>query len=145
MDQPHAAGSRESPVRMAIAGRFAAALDREDYEAATGLLRADCVYVIRGETHRGPAAIIDSYRGNGDTAARVFDRVEYESAVGQSGDGWPVITFTDHIRHAGRPHTHVCEQRLCVDENGLIGRIEHHDLPGERERLAEFKQSVGLV
>jgi hypothetical protein len=48
--------------------RFALALDAEDYPAAQQLISEDCEYLCRGALHRGPKAIIDSYRVNGDAA-----------------------------------------------------------------------------
>lgn len=123
-----------------VVRRFAAALDREDYRAAHGLLHPRCVYTIRGAMIEGPEAIVDSYRGNGDTAARVFDEIAYGSEIAAGEDGWIVVRFFDRITHAGERLEHVCEQWVRVDAAGAIVRIEHRDLPGERERLEAFKK-----
>lgn len=128
---------------LAVATRFALALDAEDYPTATALLEASASYAIRGQTFDGPDAIIESYRANGDSASSTFDSIAYSSAVREGEDGWLIIAFADHLTHAGRTHEHRCEQWVQV-RAGLIHRIEHHDLPGERERLDAFKQAVGL-
>ncbi len=127
-----------------IATRFAEALDREDYAAAAELLDEDCVYLIRGERHVGPAEIIASYKGNGDSAARSFDSIVYGSAVRSSGQSSATIEFSDDITHQDKSLMHRCEQTVTVDTQGRIVRLQHIDLPGERERLAAFKQSCGL-
>ncbi|MCA9286396.1 MAG: hypothetical protein KDA22_14315 [Phycisphaerales bacterium] len=132
------------PDGLEIVRRFAVALDREDYPAARALVDAGCVYSIRGRTLCGPDAIVGSYQSNGDAAAQKFDAIAYGSSVAPGTDGWIVITFTDRIRHAGKSLEHVCEQWVRLDAQARIVRIEHHDLPGERERLEAFKRSVGL-
>ncbi|MCB9838161.1 MAG: nuclear transport factor 2 family protein [Phycisphaeraceae bacterium] len=126
-----------------IVTRFASALDTEDYDRALACLAPGCVYEIRGDTHRGPEAIVASYKGNGD-AAQSFDAIAYGSEVRPGEDGWVVIAFWDRITHAGETLLHRCEQWCRVGAGGLIERIEHRDFPGERERLEAFKRRHGF-
>lgn len=128
---------------LTTAERFASALDREDYAAAEACLAPDCEYHIRGMVHAGPAAILASYRAAGEGAAARFDSVRYESSVRPAPDGGAVIGFVDHLERRGERHTHRCEQRLSFDASGRIRRIEHVDLPGEREALAAFLAGAG--
>ncbi len=121
-----------------IVRRFALSLDEEDYDAARALLSDGCVYVIRGETYEGPEAIVATYEGNGE-AAKSFDEISYGSSVRGGEDGWIVIEFWDELVHRGEHLRHVCEQWARVDR-GVIVRIEHRDLEGERERLEAFKK-----
>jgi len=125
-----------------VVTRFAQALDHEDYADALALLDAGCVYTINGETHLGPEAIIASYKGNGDSAVKNFDSITYGSAVAPGSGGWIVITFSDHITRAGTTLDHYCEQWARVGSDNTITRIEHHDLPGQAERLAAFKKAA---
>lgn len=81
--------------------RFALALDAEDYPAAKRLLSDACEYACRGGIHRGPEAIIASYRGNGD-AARAYDSIDYESRVERESPRCFRIRFVDDISHAGQ-------------------------------------------
>ena len=127
------------PDPPSVVARFARALDREDYDQAAACLHPDCVYSIRGDTHCGAAAIVDSYRGNGDTAAEVFDSIEYGSELSPEAGGWVSVRFRDRITHEGESLEHQCEQRMHVGTERLIDTIEHRDLPGERERLDEFR------
>jgi hypothetical protein len=134
----------DSDAQLDVASRFARALDEENYPTAFALLAPDCEYTVRGVTHRGPNAIVASYKGNGDEAARIFDSIVYGSEVHAAGADCAVIQFTDRIQHAGQSLTHVCEQQVTINDDGLITRIEHHDLPGERERLEAFKHTFGI-
>ena len=130
---------------LSIARRFAAALDHDDFDAAGALLGDNCLYVIRDETHRGSKAILDSYREASEWVHDALDGVEYESSVSpdEDDDRRVAITFVDHLRQGDRRHTHTCVQVItCVD--GLITRIEHVDLPGEREAVGAFLDEVGI-
>lgn len=75
------------------------------------------------------------YRLTGDSATRNFDSVTYESAVTSVSGSVAVIHFTDHLCHNGRHLTFECEQSIEVGSDGLIARIEHVDLAGQREAL----------
>jgi hypothetical protein len=131
-------------VTLKVARFFAEALDREDYDSAAGVLGPDARYIVDDEKHIGPTAIVASYRKSGDWATKALDAVRYESKVDVAGPGVAIITFTDHIEHGGKILTHTCEQWVEVDSSGLITKIEHRDLPGEREALAAFFRDVGL-
>lgn len=126
-----------------LADRFAKALDHEDYATAHALLSHDCVYLLRGQRIAGPDAIIASYKGNGDEANQRFDSIRYGSDVRPADDDQVVIDFWDELTHNGLTHRHQCEQRLRI-EHDRITRIEHHDLEGETEALAQFKRDTGL-
>jgi len=127
------------------AKRFAKTLDAEDYVAAAALLSEDCEYTCRGSVYCGPSAIIDSYRGNGDTAKTSFGSVKYESAVRCLTARTAMIRFTDHLQHNHQCLTFECEQLIEVDERQSIVRIEHFDLRGQTEALADFKLRVGVA
>lgn len=125
-----------------IVQQFAAALDTEDYAAAKSVLSPACVYVFRDQTYKGPEAIVATYSGNGE-AAKKFDEIRYGSSVRDGEDGWIVIEFWDELVHRGETLRHVCEQWAKVSD-GVIVRIEHRDLEGERERLEAFKKKAGV-
>ncbi len=120
-----------------IAERFASALDAEDYATAAGFLSSDCEYSVRGRNYRGPAEIIASYKDHGDSAAQDFDEIDYRSEVRAAETG-VAIRFIDRFSHKGRRFTFQCEQVVEIDSAGLICRIRHVDLPGQREGLEEF-------
>lgn len=128
-----------------IAARFARSLDQEDYARTAACLASNCEYHIAGITHFGPAAIIAAYRDNGDWAARELDSVRYRSTVRETQPGGVVVEFVDHLEHAGISHVHRCEQRLEFDQAGLIARITHIELPGEKKAVERFFRSVGVT
>ena len=132
---------RRTCERTADAFRFA--LDANDFAAVRALLSDGCIYAIRDETHAGPDAIIESYRAANESAHATFDRVVYGSSVHGVGDGEATIEFIDDLVMHSREHRHLCRQRIEIDGDGLITRIEHIDLPGERERLKDFLNAAG--
>ncbi len=121
-----------------IADAFRVALDHNDFDAARALLRDDCEYLIRGETLHGAVAIVASYRDADENAGRTFDHHAYDSSVVEAGDDEAIIEFVDHLELGGRSLTHRCHQRILPGPGGLIHRIEHIDLPGEREAVDDF-------
>lgn len=124
---------------------FVRALDLEEFARAQACLAADCVYEFRGRRLVSPPAIIASYRRAARWASASFDRIRYESAITVEAPGRYRVRFVDLTDHAGRSHRHECEQVLRTDRDGLIIGIEHIDLPGERERLADFLARVGVA
>lgn len=124
---------------------FAAALDREDFGAASALLDARCVYASPTGEMVGVTKIIDSYRANAEWASATFDRIRYESAVEARPDGTFLITFTDHTVHAGLKNTYRCQQILTFDNPGRISRIEHREIDGQRELLDAFFGKCGIA
>ena len=127
------------------ARRFAQALDREDYVVAASCLAPDCVYAIHGRVLCGSEAIVASYREAGEWGAGQLDHVRFESSVRAGETGGAVVTFVDHLERRSQRHTHRCEQRLELDAAGLVRRIEHVDLPGEREALEGFFTRAGIA
>ena len=122
-----------------IAKRFASALDSEDYIAAESLIADGCEYSCRGELFVGPQAIVASYRGHGDSGAKEYDSIDYESSVESLSERRALIHFFDHLRRKGNRMTFRCDQEISVDESGMIVRIQHVDLPGQREALEQFR------
>ena len=121
-----------------IVEQFAMALDNEDYAVAKSLLDSACKYSCRGKRYVGPTEIIASYENNGATA-KSFDVVDYESEVFAEPDGSFRIRFTDHLAHGDHQCTFQCDQLTQINDQGKIIRIEHLDLPGQTEALAEFR------
>lgn len=127
-----------------VAEHFARALDGEDYETATRMIARECEYVSPKGTLVGPLAIVASYRDAGDWVKATLDAVDYESSVRIEGNE-VVITFVDHLAHAGRRHTYSCEQALTISPDGSIRRIEHRELPGQREEVDRFLERAGIA
>jgi hypothetical protein len=130
---------------LAVVSRFAKALDAEDYDAARLLLASACAYETASGTLAGPDAILQSYREAGAAARRKLDAVEFSSSVAAVTPSEAVITFTDRIVCRGEGHEYRCAQRAWVTAQGLIDRIRHEELPGQREALQAFFARHGVT
>ena len=124
--------------------RFAAALDRDDFDAAAALLRDDCRYESPIGPIIGAQPIIDSYRSASEWARTHLDEIIYESRCRLESADRGIVLFVDHLRHNGRTHSYRCQQIVTVDAAGQITRIEHDELPGEREAVDVFLRGVGV-
>jgi hypothetical protein len=122
-----------------VASRFAEALDTDDYPTAIALLASDCTYSIHDKTILGRDAIIEMYRMNSESARQRFDAVQYSSEVRELSLRDARICFTDHLRVGTHLHNFHCEQSIRLGQDGLISEIKHQELPGERQRLADFE------
>jgi hypothetical protein len=125
------------------ARRFASLLDGDDLARLAPLLAATCTYDTGQELLVGPEAIIASYRGASDRAREQFDDMRFESELIAADDHSAVVLFRDLITLRGRTHVHVCHQRVEFAPDGKVVRIEHRELPGERERLEAFLGGEG--
>jgi len=126
------------------AKRFAEALDRDDFATAGTMLAPGCIYQTTDGPLVGAAAICDSYREASNWGKQHLDLLSYESEV-QVAQGTAVtIVFIDHIEHRGQAHTYRCAQALHFGAYGFIERIEHVELPGQREALVSYLASVGV-
>jgi len=128
-----------------LARRFATALDSENYEAARAVLAADCRCEARTRVVVGPDGVINSHRRSGETARRLFDAVDYGSEPLNAGTDLVCVTFSDRISKHGRTHVFQSRQWLHFTPDGLVARITHEDLAGERERLLEFCAVCGVT
>ena len=123
-----------------VAHEFARALDAEDYESARKWLAPDCIYEFRDETIQGADAILSSYSENGASGRGRFDTTLFESSVSEI-EGGARIDYPDIVTLAGDPHRHRCAQTGEFDDSGLVTRIRHIDIEGEREALRRFEES----
>jgi len=125
------------------AQEWKAALDADDFAAAEALIAPDAVYSVAGDTLVGPSAILDSYRQASCAAHAAFDAVGYRSTIVAETDRDIAIRFFDDLRFGDRTHVHQCEQDVELSNEGLITRIRHRDIPGQRELVRQFMSEVG--
>ncbi len=131
---------------ISVASRFAAALDVEDYDALHALLSEDCEYVTRhGATLVGVAPIVESYSRAAAWVRENIETVAYESFVRLTNGRTAIVTFVDHLEHAGVRHTYSCEQELQFKADGRICRITHREIRGEREAADVFLLQIGVT
>ena len=130
-------------VPQAIAKQFAQALDRCDFAEAGRYISSDCRYQTGSEELVGPQAILASYAESAQWGSETLDQVIYESEVQGEGSNLSVL-YTDRITHGGLTHDYRCRQHLSINPAGLIFKIVHEELPGEREKLNEFWARCGV-
>ena len=133
-----------SPGPTDVAQRFAVALDEDRWDAVAACLAADCEYVCRGVTMRGPAQIVASYRTIGEWVVATFESVRYESAVEAIDDDRALISFRDLLDHQGHHLDFRCQQVVTLGPEHTIVHIEHVDLPGEPEKVVRFNAACGV-
>ncbi|MCB0700852.1 MAG: hypothetical protein H6551_05470 [Chitinophagales bacterium] len=128
-----------------IAQQFGQALDKDDFATTRALLTDDCVYVIGDETLTGPVAIANSYEDNMIAGRKKLDKLVWgESRVEPVSDNEYYVHFTDYLTHQGKEYTHRCKQKVTVNLDNKIERIEHIHDEDEQARLDEYYRSVGL-
>ena len=128
-----------------IARQFGRLLDADEFERVAKLLSHDCEYFIGDEVLLGAEAICKSYESNMVEGRQKLDHLEWgESRVEHIDDTGYFVHFTDYLTHKGKKHTHRCRQRLLINEEGLVTRIEHIRDPKEQEKLAQYYKEVGL-
>jgi len=126
------------------AERFATALDDEDYAALEVLLSDDCRYDSPRGMLLGADLVLNSYRKATNWTKSNIQHVRYESTVRRDSEDAAIVTFLDKFEHAGHRHTYTCEQLLHIDTSGRICRIVHVEIPGEREAVDAFLDSIGV-
>ena len=135
------------PVKASVselALRFARALDLDEYDVVRALLAPDCHYETRTGPIFGADAIVDSYRDASKKARSLFEAVAYDSALLGAKMDAADISFSDRLTKDGRQHVYRCRERLFFNPGGLVRRIVHEELPGERQKLLEFCARCGV-
>jgi predicted N-acetyltransferase YhbS len=126
------------PTPHSVAMKFSKSLDADDFEAALQTLSPNCEYAFRGELIQSPDAIIHTYRVASEKAKCLFDRIEYKSEITEIGPDRVVVKFCDRLETHGQSHDYCSKQQLSFGPDGRIVRIDHDDIPGEREALDGF-------
>lgn len=127
-----------------VVAAFAHALDRNDFKAARELLAEDCEYDTGGGIVRGRGAVLASYREMSEKCKRTFDETAYESRVVSASGAAATVLYIDKIRRGEHRHEFRCHQILEVGRGGLIVRIQHREIDGERDALNAFFRRAGV-
>lgn len=125
-------------VRMKdLAVRFASLMDISNFDEASKLLADDCLYHYFEGTYVGREHIMNVYRVNEKQAAQILDEIVYTSDVEELSHNSFKVHFIDRIRIGDNWHKHHCYQLLTFSNDQIV-RIEHEEIPGEKEVLVEF-------
>jgi len=129
-----------------IAIKFGTSLDQDDYKTTRQLLSSDCEYIIGSEILIGPQAISDSYEQNMIEGKKKMDKLEWgKSRIEDITESEFFVHFTDYLTHKGESYTHRCKQKVTVNTDNKIIKIEHIDNAEEAEKLKAFYIKVGIV
>jgi hypothetical protein len=124
---------------LTVVAALALALDRDDFDAVVGYLHPDVVYEIGGVSHRGAAAVVESYRSGSALARRIFDDVQFDHClVGPVGDRTIRVDFSDRLTAGGEQFEHHSIQDITVDVADRVTHIVDRHVEGQRGRLDEF-------
>ena len=130
---------------METAVLFGNSLDKDDFATTRRVLADDCCYIIGDEKLIGPTAISSSYENNMIEGRKKLDELEWgQSRIEEINENEFYVHFTDYLTHKGIKYVHRCKQKLTLDANSKIVRIEHIDDPLEQERLNDYYKRVGL-
>lgn len=125
---------------------LATALDADGFDALPPMLDDDVVYRIGGDEHRGPAAVVASYRSGSALARRLFDLVEFSHRiVGTVADRTVRIDFADILHAGGEQLEHHSVQDVVVGDDGRVLSITDRPVEGERARVGAFMERHGLT
>ncbi len=135
-------GLRLKKEKAILLGYF---LDQDDFNHAAQLLGKDCCYQIGTQIIEGPESIVASYRDNMLEGRAKLDGLEWgESRVEDITTDEFYIHYTDYLTHKNQVHTHRCKQKVTVDDQYKISRIEHINDDDEQQALDAFYIKVGL-
>jgi hypothetical protein len=124
--------------------RFASALDRDDFDLAITMLGSDCIYETASETLQGPEAVIKSFKDATEWAHKNLDSIIYLHTIEECQDCKNAIRFVDDVVHRGKQMRHQCLMHVTTGDKGKITKLRLEDLPGEKQKVADFLQVVGV-
>lgn len=124
---------------------FGQYLDNDDFAQFKTILAPDCQYEINGELLIDNASIAGLYEKNMKEGKVKFDELRWgEAVIKKVTDNQFDVYFSDFLTHKGMTHNYHCKQRVTVNDQFLVNKIEHMELPNEKEQLMAFYKEVGL-
>ena len=128
-----------------VAIQFGQSLDKDEFDLTIKLLSQDCKYFIGEDILIGPENICQSYKQNMIEGRKKMDILEWgQSKIEPITDSEFYVHFTDYLTHKNEKYTHRCKQKLQMNEDGLISRIQHIHDQEEEDRLNAYYKGVGL-
>ncbi len=119
------------------ARQFAAFLDANNYDAASGLLSEGCTYHYSEGNYQGRENIISIYRMNHQELKKIMDEITYSSVAEELPDETFKIQLVDKLRLGHKWHEFRSFQIVTIKDE-QITHIEHCEIPGEIEALRMF-------
>ena len=127
------------------AKKFGEYLDQDDFENFRTVLAENCNYEIGGQTLTTKDSIAGLYEKNMKEGKVKFDELVWgKSEIKKVSEDQYDVYFSDFLKHKGISHNYKCKQRITINSDNLVERIDHMELPGERESLDAYYSQVGL-
>ena len=125
---------------------FGQYLDDDNFQAVKKLLLENCLYEMGNDkTMISRDQIIDTYQTNMEEGHQKFDKMVWgKSKLKKLNEEEYEVYFSDFLTHKGITHNYQCKQKLVVNDDNLIVKITHLELPEEKEKLNAFYKKVGL-
>lgn len=128
-----------------VAKQFATLMDQNEYHEAGRLMSSACRYLYQGKVIEGIKEILKLYIDNYEIAQKELDEIQFSSEVEPTAEpGLFTLKYLDRVRRGSSWFEHRCEQKIKIVD-GKVVQIEHHDLPGEPEKLQEWREQVGII
>jgi hypothetical protein len=128
----------------AVIESFAAALDGDDYDTATALLDSDCIYEMDGKKLHGREAIIKSFRDSSEWGHANLEKLVFVHSIERCQNHKGIIRFVDFLEHSGKHLRHECLMHVTGTSDGLVKELRLENLPGEKEKVSKFFESIGI-
>lgn len=127
----------------ALARKFVAMMDSNQYVEAGQLMFSTCRYFYRDSVLTGVDKIVQTYVGNYESAKDQLDEICFVSEIVPESDNTFRLKYLDRIRKGSSWFEHRCEQTIRI-ENSKVVEIRHFDLPGEPEKLKAWFSEMGI-
>lgn len=128
-----------------IAKKFGEYLDQDDFENFKKILSKNCIYHIAEQVLEGRKSVSSLYEKNMKEGKAKFDKLVWgKSETVKINEHQFEVYFSDFLMHKGIEHHYKCKQRISINQNKLVEKILHIELPGEKESLTMFYEKVGL-
>lgn len=136
----------ENNAKLNVAIKFGQTLDNDDFENFKKILDPKCHYEIGCQVLTTNDSIAGLYEKNMKAGKLKFDELRWgEAEVKQVNENDFDVYFSDFLKHQGIAHNYKCKQRITINDQNLVEKIEHIELPGEKEKLTAYYQKVGLT
>jgi len=132
-------------MKNAVALKFGTTLDADNFTSFKNIIAPECNYHIGDELYVGPDEIAGLYEKNLIEGKAKFDKLVWgKCRIEKVEPDIFEVYFSDFLTHQGITHNYQCKQRITINDSLLVIKIQHIELPNQREALNAFYEKVGL-
>ena len=129
-----------------VVRKFASSIDANEITKAGLYLSGECALSCSGGEHVGVEAILGGYRDARDHTLDAFDDHDHKSEIDDADEtGWFFINAEEKILTKDKRRSKLRRNdRVHVDSNGQITRIERERIPREPDLIHGWLDSIGV-